>query len=175
MTQDARLALDQIMMYIRQAGNDPEEMFSGETPPFSHSHTGIFPIEVSVPGYIQINSDVTGAETGFGNTGDPDGELNDRYEQVQIRYVSATDILQIDINNGSGWQTLAENVSDFDFTYYDLQGNVLGGLPDESLIAKVGVEMKIESERADLQTGKNQSITLGSEAMLRSPGFDLYE
>jgi len=174
-TQDARLALDQIMTCIRQAGNDPEEVFAGQTPPFSHLHSELYPIEVSGPAHIQVSSDITGAETGFGNTGDPDGELNDRYEKVQIRYVTGADLLQIDISNGSGWQIMAENVADFDFTFYDLQGNDLGASPDESLIAKVAVEMKIESERPDLKTGKFQSITLWSEAMLRSQGFDVHE
>ena len=164
-TQDARIAQDQIMTYIRQAGNDPLEVFSG---------MGLSPIDVASPTSITIYSDITGLETAYGNTGDADGDVNDLYETVQIRLDSSE--LQIKIRSTDpDWRTLAENVSSFSFTFYDLQGNDLGTSPDESLIAKVQVTMVVETDLADLQTGKKQSITLQSEAMMRSRAFTVFD
>lgn len=169
-TQDARIALDQIMTFIRQAGSDKNTNFPSETNPFGHAHTGVFPIEVQGPARIVIYSNITGKETAYGNTGDPDNDLADLYEEVDIAYVGNE--IQIKIKRGEAARTLAENVSSFSFTFMNGQGaSVTNPSSNEGLIVKVGVQMKIQTPQADLRTGKVQSITLQSEAMLRSRAF----
>jgi len=174
MVQQTRIAMDQIQTYIRQAGNDSEKVFDSQTPPFSHSHSGIFPIEYSAAGYIQINSDITGSVgTGLGATGDPDGSFTARGEKVIVRYDAAQDELNIDI--GDGEQVLAENISNFALTFYDLAGNqITSPASNESDIVRVQIHLEAETENPDQETGKVQSITLESDVMLRSQSYDFW-
>ncbi|MDA2938734.1 type II secretion system GspH family protein [Acidobacteria bacterium AH-259-A15] len=176
-TQEARLAMDQIIRYLQLAGNDPEEIFASQTPPFEHTHAGVSPIEIgtTAPDWnIRIHSDITGAVPDAGAptdplkaTGDPDGTLNNRFEQVVVSYNSATNELSLDIGNGAG--VLAENISSFSLTFYDMAGNVTS---TESDIARVQVELVAETENADQQTAKVSTITLQSDVMLHSQSFD---
>jgi len=172
--RQTRIAMDQIQTYIRQAGNDSEDVFDSQTPPFSHSHSGIFPIEYSAAGYIQINSDVTGSVgTGLGATGDPDGNFTARGEKVIVRYDAAQDELNIDI--GDGEQVLAENISNFTLTFYDLAGNQISSpASNEGDIARVQIHVEAETANPDQETGKIQSITLESDVMLRSQYYDFW-
>lgn len=174
MVQQTRIAMDQIQSYIRQAGNDSENVFDSQTPPFSHSHSGIFPIEYSAAGYIQINSDLTGSVgSGLGATGDPDGNFTARGEKVIVRYDAAQDELNIDI--GDGEQVLAENISNFTLTFYDLAGNQISSpASNEGDIARVQIHLEAETENLDQETGKIQSITLESDVMLRSQYYDFW-
>ena len=144
--QQSRIAMDLIQTYMRQAGNDSENVFGSQTPPFSHSHSGISPIEYSAAGYIQINSDITGSVgTGLGATGDPDGSFTARGEKVIVRYDAAQDELNIDI--GDGEQVLAENISDFALTFYDLAGNqITSPASNESDIVRVQIHVEAETE-----------------------------
>ncbi len=188
--QQARIVMDRITGYIRQAGNDPEEIFATYPPglgiPFGHetgpgSHSGIFPIEVSSAQYIQINSDITGS-VGGGNirdrTGDPDGTLLNLNERVEVRYDSATRELYID-NDGegvSGEELFAENISSFGFTFYDLAGTQITDPEDnEGEIARVHIQLTAESEDPDPNSGKVQTITLQSDVMLRSKMYGLFK
>ena len=169
-TQEARLAMDQIIRYLQQAGNDPQKIFASETPPFGHTHAGVYPIEIgtTAPDWdIQINSDITGSVDD--DTGDPDGELDSLYEKVVLRYDSATKNLYLDI--GEDEAVLAENISSFSLTFYDMAGNVT---TTESDIARVQVQLVAETENADQQTAKVSTITLQSDVMLRSQSFDLF-
>jgi len=172
--QQTRIAMDQIQTYIRQAGNDSENVFDSQTPPFGHSHSGIFPIEYSAAGYIQINSDITGSVgSGLGATGDPDGNFTARGEKVIVRYDAAQDELNIDI--GDGEQVLAENISSFTLTFYDLAGNqITNPASNESDITRVQIHLEAETENLDQATGKVQSITLDSDVMLRSQFYDFW-
>lgn len=174
MVQQTRIAMDQIQAYIRQAGNDSENIFDSQTPPFGHSHSGIFPIEYSAAGYIQLNSDITGSVgSGLGATGDPDGNFTARGEKVIIRYDAAQDELNIDI--GDGEQVLAENISNFSFTFFDLAGNTISSpASNEGDIVRVQIHLEAETENPDLETGKVQSITLESDVMLRSQFYDFW-
>ncbi len=172
--QQTRIAMDQIQTYMRQAGNDGQNVFGSQTPPFGHSHSGIFPIEYSAAGHIQINSDITGSVgSGLGATGDPDGNFTARGEKVIVRYDAALDELNIDI--GDGEQILAENISNFSLTFYDLAGNqITNPASNENDIARVQIHLEAETENPDQETGKVQSITLDSDVMLRSQAYDLY-
>ncbi len=161
-TQTARVAMNQITRYLRQAGNDPlESAFAIATP-----------VQIQGSGHITINSDITGSVASTtGNskesTGDPDGILDSIYEQVEVRYDSGSEQLLIDI--GYGEQVLAENVSGLTLTYFDLDGNETTN-PDA--IAKVKVELVAETEDPDQRTGNVSSLTLVSEVFIRSQSFD---
>ncbi len=172
--QQGRVAMDLLQTTIRQAGNDPEGAFAGETPPFSHSHSGVSPIEYSGPGHIQIYSDHTGSVgSGLDATGDPDGNFTARGEKMIVRYDSAQDELNIDM--GDGEQVLAENITTFSLTFYDLAGTqITNPASNESDIARVQIHLEAETENVDQETGKIQSITLDSAAMLRSQSYDFF-
>ncbi|MDA2934748.1 prepilin-type N-terminal cleavage/methylation domain-containing protein [Acidobacteria bacterium AH-259-D05] len=163
-TQTARIAIDQIIRFLRQAGNDSEEYLKNNNIPS---------VEILGSEHIRINSDITGAVPDAGAdplkaTGDPDGTLANRYERVVFRYDDPTDTLYVDLGNGE--QILAENIT-VDFTFYDMSGAVTA---DENEIVRVRVELKAETEDADRLTGKIQSITLRSDVMLRSKSFDVF-
>ncbi len=160
--QQARIAMDQITTSIQQAGNDPEDALGSTSP-----------IEILGTGHIRINSDLTGSITSgapIDGRGDPNGNLVQRYERVVIRYDSGANNLYMDI--GDGEAVLADNITTFNLTFYDMAGNTTG---TESDIARVHVEFVAESEDPDLETGKIQTITLQSDIMLRSKAFDVFE
>jgi hypothetical protein len=153
-----------VEMVLRQAGNDPEGYLRDNDIP---------PIEILGDNYIRISSDVTGSVPDAGGdpleaTGDPDGSVDNLYEQVVVRYIEAQESLYLDIGYGS--EILAEKVS-VDFTFLDSSGNETA---DEDDIVRVRIEVVAESEDPDPQTGKVQSITLESEMMLRSRSFDVF-
>jgi len=156
-TRNARIALDQIMGVVRQAGNDPQEI-------------GLTPVEILGTNHIRLNSDLTGSESG---KGDPDGDISDLYEQVVVRYDSTNKKVQIDLADGTGERALLDNVEpgDFTITCLDIDGSATTSAVN---IRSVRVEMKTRTATADLQTGQIQSITLRSEAFLRSKGFSLF-
>lgn len=174
-TQQARIAMDQIVRYIRQAGNDPEDILDSQTAPGGHGHSGLYPIEILTVGpdyQIQINSDITGAVPDASSdplkaTGDPDGTLDNLYEKVTVRYDSNTDTLYINI--GYGEEILAENIPGFALIFYDKDGNIT---VNEANIVRVRVSLQattVGSARTQVQ-----SITLESDVFLRSKAFDLF-
>lgn len=188
--QTARIAMDRITTYIRQAGSDPQEIFPTYPPglgiPFGHdtgpdSHSGIFPIEVSSAQYIQINSDITGSVGGGpirDRTGDPDGTLLNLNERVMIRYDSVTRNLFIDLESFgvSGEEIFAENISSFGFTFYDLAGTEITDPSDnEDEIARVHIQLTAESEDPDPASGLVQTFTLQSDVMLRSQSYSVFK
>ncbi len=169
--QQAGNAMDQIITTLRQAGNDPLESFENESPAFGHTHSGRFPIEISGTGSIQISSDITGSVS---NRGDPDGTLDQYYEKVVFRYDSGAQNLYIDI--GEGEDVLAENITTFALTYYDIAGTQLTDpANNEKDIARVHVQLVAETENPDLQTDKILIVTLQSDIMLRSKTYGLFE
>jgi len=92
---------------------------------------------------------------------------------VIVRYDAAQDELNIDI--GDGEQVLAENISNFTFTFYDLAGNQISSpASNEGDIARIQIHLEAETENPDQETGKVQSITLESDVMLRSQFYDFW-
>jgi type II secretory pathway pseudopilin PulG len=163
-TQQARTAVDQVCTYLRQAGNDPEEYLKNNNIP---------PIEILGSNHIRINSDISGSVPATSGdpleaTGDPDGNLDNLYERVEIRYDPTEKNLYLDIGNGA--DVLAENLS-FNLTFFDGNGNETNV---QEKIARVRVEVVAETKNADPQTAKVQSMTLQSEVMLRSQSFDVF-
>lgn len=156
-TQQLRIALDQILGYCRQAGNDPTESMTVE------------PIVISSSSQIQINSDVTGSvdstsQEAMEATGDPDGLLDSIYEQITVRFDSASNSVFIDI--GYGEQLLADRVSDLTFTFYDAAGSVTTNAADVHRI-RVSITGQTPATAASL-ADMVQSVTLTGEAFVRS-------
>ena len=132
-TSKSRFSLDQLMTYFRQAGNDPQGHLASNA---------IAPIEILGTGHVRINSDLTGAvpdpsdpTNQLKSTGDPDGTLDNLYEQVIVRYDSAQERIYLDI--GYGEEILASDISSFDLTFYDSAGNTT---VTESEIVRVRAE-----------------------------------
>lgn len=156
-TRQLQAALDQIVRYFRQAGADPFEA------------TGASPIEIISTTHIRLNSDVTGE---FGSvtsdpkeaTGDPDGSLDSIYEQVEIRHDSQQDRVYIDI--GYGEETLAEEVTNLAFTFYDNNGVVT---TDPAEIVRVQIRISGSADYYTPNLGNRiASITLEVNAFLRN-------
>ena len=163
----SRFSMDQLMTYFRQAGNDPEGYLASNT---------ISPIEILGTGHVRINSDLTGAvpdpsdpTNPLKSTGDPDGTLDNLYEQVIARYDTAQQRIYLDI--GYGEEILASDISSFDLTFYDSAGNTT---TTESDIVRVQAELVADSAGVNLESGKVQTMTLGSSVMLRSKVFRMF-
>jgi prepilin-type N-terminal cleavage/methylation domain-containing protein len=163
----SRFSMDQLMTYFRQAGNDPQGYLASNT---------ISPIEILGTGHVRINSDLTGAVPDpsdptdpLKSTGDPDGTLDNLYEQVIARYDSAQQRIYLDI--GYGEEILASDISSFDLTFYDSAGNTT---VTESDIVRVQAELVADSAGVNLESGKVQTMTLGSSVMLRSKVFRMF-
>ncbi|MCH8015999.1 MAG: prepilin-type N-terminal cleavage/methylation domain-containing protein [Acidobacteria bacterium] len=166
-TSKSRFSLDQLMTYFRQAGNDPEGHLASNA---------IAPIEILGTGHVRINSDLTGSvpdpsdpTNPLKSTGDPDGTLDNLYEQVVARYDSAQQRIYLDI--GYGEEILASDISSFDLTFYDSAGNTT---TTESDIVRVQAELVADSAGVNLESGKVQTMTLGSSVMLRSKVFRMF-
>ena len=163
----SRFSMDQLMTYFRQAGNDPEGYLASNT---------ISPIEILGTGHVRINSDLTGAVPDpsdptdpLKSTGDPDGTLDNLYEQVIARYDTAQQRIYLDI--GYGEEILASDISSFDLTFYDSAGNTT---TTESDIVRVQAELVGDSAEDNLESGKVQTMTLESSVMLRSKVFRMF-
>ena len=163
----SRFSMDQLLTYFRQAGNDPEGHLAS---------SAISPIEILGTGHVRINSDLTGAVPDpsdptdpLKSTGDPDGTLDNLYEQVVVRYDSAQQRIYLDI--GYGEEILASEISSFDLTFYDSAGNTT---VTESNIVRVQAELVADSAGGNLESGKVQTMTLGSSVMLRSKVFRMF-
>ncbi len=163
----SRFSMDQLLTYFRQAGNDPEGHLASNT---------ISPIEILGTGHVRINSDLTGSvpdpsdpTNPLKSTGDPDGTLDNLYEQVVARYDSTQQRIYLDI--GYGEEILASDISSFDLTFYDSAGNTT---TTESEIVRVQAELVADSAGVNLESGKVQTMTLGSSVMLRSKVFRMF-
>ena len=157
----------QFRVTFRQAGNDPQGHLASNA---------IAPIEILGTGHVRINSDLTGAvpdpsdpTNPLKSTGDPDGTLDNLYEQVVARYDSAQQRIYLDI--GYGEEILASDISSFDLTFYDSAGNTT---VTESEIVRVRAGLVADSAAVNLESGKVQTMTLGSSVMLRSKVFRMF-
>ncbi len=163
----SRFCMDQLMTYFRQAGNDPLGYLESNA---------ISPIEILGTEHVRINSDLTGSvpdpsdsTNPLKSTGDPDGTLDNLFEQVVVRYDSGQERIYLDI--GYDEEILASHISSFDLTFYDSAGNTT---TTESEIARVQAELVAESPDLNLESGKVQTMTLESSVMLRSKVFRLF-
>lgn len=163
-TQQIRIAMDQIVRYLRQAGNDPFGALAANNldsvavlqPTSTEGNNGL-KIQLA------INSDVTGSipsatEDPKESTGDPDGAFDAIHEQVVIQLINST--LSIDI--GYGPETLAEEIADLNLTFYDKWGNPVGN-PDSAL-------------RANVELVSDKNVTLSTDVLLKRSSYSsLYQ
>ncbi|MBI4454908.1 MAG: prepilin-type N-terminal cleavage/methylation domain-containing protein [Acidobacteria bacterium] len=149
--QNARVSLDVISRYLRQAGNNPQ---SATFTPLSYSN-----------GTLTIRSDLTGsnaAQNPLDSTGDPDKQLTAAYEQITVRYDSSGK--RILLNVGYGEDTLAENINKLQLDFYDGTGAVT---TDLSQVSKVAITLEATSSGTDPQTKKSNSVTFSTSVYLR--------
>lgn len=155
-SQNLRSALDQVVRVIRQAGSDPLETIA------------VPAIAVLGTGHVQVSSDLTGSiASSTGNSlesvGDPDGTLSSLGEIVTFRFDSDNEQLFMDMGYGEG--VLAENISEFNLTFFDDAGNSTSVDQD---IAFVRISMTGRTEDAGLRTGLRNAQSFSSEVFLRS-------
>jgi prepilin-type N-terminal cleavage/methylation domain-containing protein len=167
-TQHARVAMDQIIRYVRQAGNDPLEVMEGSNTP---------PVEILSDGggegqtQFRINSDITGSSDD-NLTGDPDGGLTSPMEQVTVSYFPDSQQLLMDINDGNGSQLMADNITDFTIELFNSAGEAT---TDENAVVRVRVEMTAETANPDQRTGQVNSVTFTSDVYIRNRGYNLFQ
>jgi prepilin-type N-terminal cleavage/methylation domain-containing protein len=160
-SQHARVTMDQIVRYLRQAGNDPLE--------YMKSHN-IPAVQVMGDNHVIINSDVTGSYDG--TTGDPDGALDSPFEIVTVRYNPGFSQVTMDLNDGNGPQIMADHISAFRMRFFDSNG---AATMVSSQVAAVEVEMTANTGRVDRRTGRVNAVSFRSEVFVRSKSFDLFD
>jgi hypothetical protein len=159
-SRTARMSMHQIQSFLRQAGNDPNGI-------------GFVAVTRNNANQITVRSDVTGSiGTGITAKGEPNGTLDNLYEQVAISYVPANDQLVLATSVGGTPQILANDIVDFQWTFYDLGGTA--NPADDADIARIFIRMVVETE-TDPETGTVNTLTLESEVMLRSQSFQFFE
>jgi len=162
-SQHARIAMDEIVRYIRQAGNDP----------FPKDGISYLAVERLSGNEINVRSDITGSYDG--DTGDPDHLLTGPMEFVTIRYNPTNGIRSIAIedHHGGGSQVLADNIDvpsgDSFFKFYDSAGNLT---TDSTKIVSVEVTMAAKTPPRP-GSGVN-TVTYRSHVFIRSKAFDVF-
>lgn len=107
---NARTAMDTVERVIRQAGNDPHQ-------------TGIVGLEVTSSTRLRVRADLTGsAGSGNPDKGDPDGDIGDAGEDVEIRYNATDRSVELAPNAGTG-QAIANHISAFSMQCFDANGS----------------------------------------------------
>ncbi|MFB3904330.1 MAG: PilW family protein [Acidobacteriota bacterium] len=160
-SQHARVAMDEIVRYIRQAGNDP---YPKEGTPFPA-------IEIGLGGnQITVRSDITGSYDG--RTGDPDKALNSPMEDVTIKFESGTVWIQ-DNRTGGGFQPLADNIEtppgETFFKFYDSAGNQTT-VNDQIVSVEVAIAAKTPPRAGNMRN----TVTYRSHVFIRSKAFDVF-
>jgi type II secretory pathway pseudopilin PulG len=144
---NTRIAVQTVGRYVRQAGNDP-------------LGSGVSGISIASPSELQVRSDLTGS-CGAGNpdNGDPDGDTNDSYENVTIRYNGVTMSLEI-VPAGGPAQIVSGYISGLTFRCYDAAGQPAAAGKD---VRKINVTISGASLLADPKTRKKFGVQLSSD------------
>ncbi len=161
-SEQARIAMDQIVRYLRYAGNDPLGYMKVNDVPA---------VEILGPGHIRINSDFTGSipsvtANPMDSTGDPDGTLTSAHERVEFRYDPTGE--RLFINVGYGESLLAERIGFFEMEFLDAAGQATTQSAD---VARVKVRLMAVT-RAEIRSGVANRLTLHSDVFLRSKTFN---
>jgi type IV pilus assembly protein PilW len=123
MQQNIRSAMDMIARETKMAGYDPTGAgFDG----IEYDATKI---------QLQILADLTGD----GDTGDPN-------EDITYRYYPADFQIKRKESTGGGFQPLAENITAFDFDYYDASGT---GTDTSTAIRQIEISITGRTARTD--------------------------
>jgi hypothetical protein len=106
---NTRMAIETAERILRQAGNNPHNIaLSG--------------ISIISSTQVRIKSDLTGSlGPGQPDKGDPDGDVNDSWEDVTIRYNPASGTLDL-VSAGGSAQAIASYITGFSLKYYDASG-----------------------------------------------------
>jgi Tfp pilus assembly protein PilW len=147
---NARMAMDTVARYIRQAGNDPH-------------NAGVAGITVTSGTEVRLRSDLTGsAGPSNPDKGDPDGDTLDAGEDVTIRYNATARSLEL-VPNGGSAQTIANDISAFALQYYDANSiaTTVG-----SNVRKINVSISGASTIANPQTRQTFGVTLTSDIQI---------
>jgi type II secretory pathway pseudopilin PulG len=159
-SQRARIAMDEIVRYIRQAGNDP----------FPKDGFSFLAVERVSGSEINVRSDITGSYDG--QTGDPDHVLTSPMEDVTIRYDSVAKQISI-IDHHGPLQTLGDNIEipsgESFFQCYDSAGNLTTVSSDI-----VSVEVTMAAKTPPRAGSGINTVTYRSHVFIRSKSFDVF-
>lgn len=159
-SQHARVAMDEIVRYIRQAGNDP---FPKEGAPF-------LPVTIDGPNQITLRSDITGSYDG--QKGDPDKLLNSKMENVTITYTGYQILIHDNTTGGFTWP-LADHIElpagESFFKFYDSNG-----VQTNSSNQVASVAVTIVAKTPQRGAGRVNSVTYRSQVFIRSKAFDVF-
>jgi hypothetical protein len=148
--QSGLVSLDLLGRILRQSGNDP-------------CNAGIRGLSSAAANETRVCSDVTGsAAPGDPDKGDPDGDTDDSYEDVVIRYDQSADTVQL-VTVGGGVQTVAENISALALEFFDPSGTPVGPGPDAS---RARITLTSTSRTVSPRTRRPFSLRISSEVQL---------
>lgn len=153
--QEVRTAMDQIIRYLRHAGNDPRGYLRAN---------GMPALEIESVGdsvVLRINSDITGSNPSLTGdpkeaTGDPDGALDSLHERVTVRLDGET--LGMDI--GYGQQTIAHKIKCLQLTFFDKYGQ-----PTNQADSALRVRVELVAE---------PNLSLKSDVFLRRSSYNAF-
>ncbi|RPI27032.1 MAG: type II secretion system protein [Acidobacteria bacterium] len=166
-SQHARIAMDEITRYIRQAGNNPNpKTFNLQA------------VQYHGPSSIELWTDITGSHDGV--TGDPDRSTNSPLEHVMISYLpgagnnrGTVTIRDYAVALGTDDQILAENVDLPDgtpfFQCFDTSGTATTTSNDI-----VSIEVTMRASTPERMGGRVNSVTYRSHVFIRSKTFDVF-
>lgn len=141
--ENTRLVLDRVGHFLRQAGNDPRGR-------------GFPVITIFSPVEVRLRSDLTGSTRS--DRGDPDGDTEEPWEDIVIRYSPSADKVSIVHGRGPA-QTIAQEITGFSIQFYDEQGAETndGSRARTALVTATGC-----STHPIRRTGRRFAITLSS-------------
>jgi hypothetical protein len=143
---NTRLAVDRVAHLLREAGNDPYNQ-------------GFAALHIVSPLELRLRSDLTGSVgPAKSNRGDPDGDTQDPWEDIVIRYSLSADMVTIVHGRGPA-QTVAQEISDFSIRFYD-QGGLETTDGNRARLARISATGR--SIHRLHRNGKRFSITLTS-------------
>jgi prepilin-type N-terminal cleavage/methylation domain-containing protein len=148
--ESTRLAMDTVERILQQAGNDPHGV-------------GFAGITITNSTEVRVRSDLTGsAGPGSPDKGDPDGDTDDAYEDITIRFDAAGQ--SIDLVYGAGAaQPIASNISAFAMQYFDRNGIATSTGKN---VSRIRLSITGVSSFPDPQTGRAFSMELISDVCL---------
>jgi hypothetical protein len=148
--QSALISVDLLGRVLRQSGNDPRD-------------AGLCGLSRIAGDEIRVRSDITGsAAPGDPDKGDPDGDTDDTYEDIVIRYDQSADTVQL-VTVGGGVQTVAENISALSLEFFDQSGAAVGAGPDAS---RARITLTSASRTVSPRTRRPFSLRISSEVQL---------
>ncbi len=161
-SQQARVAIDEITRYIRQAGNDPLKGLKSN---------GLPAVDRLNSHQIRVRTDITGSFNGpSAKTGDPDGRTQSPMEDVTIGYdPGAKQVFLIDHSVSPVKQILADNIDKFGFMCLDAAG---GNASGNSNIVAVDVLIVAQAPRRGLN--RVSTVRYRSHVFVRSKTFDVF-